>query len=257
MTSDLINAIRFYEGDVSDLPEDLFWQDEKAYVTWNALFFDGIETELARASENRYLNPAIISHPQRILQITCDLLSGMKKSTQPFHVRRVERFIDYHKFKEAGQFTSLISTSKNGFLNAYTDKKDLVLLEVDVKPGVHTLDFEKVLNTYQKADESEILIAPYCTITCQNLTLPESLMTIKDRNGNGVKVYARVIVEPSNIKREEAQQSMSESIIDASVRCYEAWNAKREAQQEDVENYLLYKKWFQQAVKQFLLEQRD
>ena len=48
------DVIRFYEGDVKG--NDQFYADAKAYVTWNALLFPGMESEKARSEENRYFS---------------------------------------------------------------------------------------------------------------------------------------------------------------------------------------------------------
>ena len=54
---DELRALRWYEGDVTG--NDPLWADSKAYVTLNAIFFDGIENEMIKAKENKHLNPAV------------------------------------------------------------------------------------------------------------------------------------------------------------------------------------------------------
>ena len=46
MTEEMLQAIRYYEGDVSG--NDPFWGDPKAYCTINSLLFSGVENEIAR-----------------------------------------------------------------------------------------------------------------------------------------------------------------------------------------------------------------
>mgnify|MGYP006988892371 CR=1 FL=1 len=59
-----LQALRFYEGDVGSF-EDPFLKDPKAYVTWNALFFDKTTSEAARSAEGRFLNPELLKQLDR------------------------------------------------------------------------------------------------------------------------------------------------------------------------------------------------
>ena len=61
---DELRALRWYEGDVTG--NDPLWADSKAYVTLNAIFFDGIENEMIKAKENKHLNPALLSRWQEV-----------------------------------------------------------------------------------------------------------------------------------------------------------------------------------------------
>ena len=65
MVMDELRALRWYEGDVTG--NDPLWADSKAYVTLNAIFFDGIENEMIKAKENKHLNPALLSRWQELL----------------------------------------------------------------------------------------------------------------------------------------------------------------------------------------------
>ena len=144
----LEDVICFYEGDVEG--NDPFYSDEKAYVTWNSLLFPEIDTEVARCEEGRRLNPFFLDDPSRIINLTVSLYRGMKKTEEDIHVYRVERLVDYQVFKREGKFCSFISTSTSGFLKAYQDKKDLVLMEILIPKGTKVLDFFRCIDEIQK-----------------------------------------------------------------------------------------------------------
>jgi hypothetical protein len=110
------NALRYYIGDVSG--SDRFYGDAKAYVVINSLFFPEITTERARASEGKYLNPAVIEDTGRLLEFFSGLFSAFRKCAagETINTFRVERFLDYSLCKEYGHTLSLTSTSKAGFL---------------------------------------------------------------------------------------------------------------------------------------------
>ena len=71
-----LTALRYYVGEASARPE--LPQDPKAYNTLNALFFDGISTERARASEGRPLNGELLLFPEALISLGRDLLQALE-----------------------------------------------------------------------------------------------------------------------------------------------------------------------------------
>lgn len=245
-------ALCFYEGDVEQTG-DPFFSDAKAYVTWNALLFDGMETEYARIREGRRLNPAFLCDPERVIALSLDLIrsfSHMPKRQEEMITYRVERLIDYRAFCSAGRMTSFISTSCSGFLNSYRDKEDLVLMIVHISPEIPCGDLGYMLEEYRKAEETEILLAPYLIINSVEKEISDSLKTITDRNGNPPAVVCDIYPEYSPLKKEAHPEWLTSEYISASVSVYEALNAGRQPEENIIRMYLKFK----QALQAELLE---
>ena len=240
------DALRFYEGDIDKTEaEDRFYGDAKAYVTWNALLFEGMETEEARTEENRVLNEAFLEDPDRVIHLSNLILSSMT-SHSDVDVFRVERLADYQMFMKTGILQSFISTSKNGFLGSYEDKNDLVLMKMHIPSGVPYADMAELLQSYAKAEEAEILLPPYLTIHAEKLEMTEDIMCIRDRYGKPPAVYCQTEVE-NNIPAAEYVK-MDAEIIDASKRVYHLLNAHENSNTADVQKYLQYKEYIRYGV---------
>lgn len=252
-----LNVIKFYEGDVGNT-EDPLLSDAKAYVTWNALFFSDAETEKARASENRRLNPAFITQTDRIIEMSRILLSCMAKTEKNIMVYRVERIADYHCFLKQKRLESFISTSTAGFLNAYQDKAGLVLMNICIPQGTPCIDFSKVLDSYAKKEEREILLPPYLSVETRDLTMNEEILKIRDRNDLPPEVYCECRIGKYR-KHALEEVTLTKDIIDASLRYYDALNQHVPYRKEDEDRYLLYKRYFQNNIQEWMdeYEQND
>lgn len=247
---DPLRDLKFYSGDVRDEdPCDPLFSDSKAYVTLNALLFDGIETEQARVKEGRRLNPSMIVRYEDTAGAMQGILSCMKPCEQETVVYRVERLVDFHLFCRAGTMTSFISCSDGGFLNSYTDKADLVFLEIHVKPGVLCIHLEDVLEDYLKKDEHELLIGPYCPIQVRQIPVPEEYGRIQDRNGNPVRIYAQVEVFPASADTADHPVKLNQKIIESACRVIMQLNREETVHAEDLQSYLSFKKQFQYMLK--------
>ncbi len=238
------DVIRFYEGDVRG--NDVFWSDAKAYVTWNALLFPDCSTEQARSEENRVLNTAFLDRLDIVEELSCSLFWAMEKSKEEMHVYRVERYADYKVFQQYGKLESFISTSTAGFLNAYQDKKDLVLMEITIPKGTYCANFSKLLKQYKKNDEKEILLPPYLCFTSYEKQMDERIRKIQDRDGHAPVVYCEIQVkQPSYVLQE---MEFVQDWIMAGKRCYMAWNQKKIPQEKDMEAYCQLKHWLQYRI---------
>lgn len=235
------HALRYYEGILDWNDTDPFFQDAKAYVTFNSLFFDGIETETARSQEGRRLNPLLACDHQKVLSFTEDLYrSCLKYSHDTIHVYRVERLVDYRMFCAAGMFTSFISTSRNGFLSSYEDKYDLVLMDIVIDADVPCVDLVDVLDHNEKEEEAEVLIAPYAAIEIQEECLPQELALIKDGQGKKPAVYCHVRVHKGkpHILREEPFTKGDRASVNA---VYDSLNMHALPEEVDAYLYNAYK----------------
>ena len=240
------DVIRFYEGDVKG--NDPFYADAKAYVTWNALLFPGMESEKARSEENRYFNPAFFDHIPEVIDMSVQLIKCMSKASDDLHVYRVERFVDYACFMKEKRISSFLSTSTAGFLNAYQDKKQLVLMDITIPKGCLCADFSMLLNAYKKREEKEILLPPYLSFDCHVLEQPLEIQKITDGEGNPVKIYCHMDMKGFDFPALNVCESVSEAHIQASKRVYAALNQKRVCEKEDIEKYLALKKWIQKEI---------
>lgn len=237
-----IHALRYYEGIIDEKDTDVFWQDIKAYVTFNSLFFTGLETEIARSTEQRRLNTAIALERQQLLPFVTALFSACTKYRHGLlHVYRVERLVDYRKFCECGQVTSFLSTSRNGFLKSYEDKFGLVLMDMEIAPETLCVDLVEMIPGKKKEEECEVLIAPYSTMQVKELPLPQELAWITDGNGNSAAVYCHVKVKKGKIQEQSSHLLFTKEEEDAVKNVYTALNMHAVPSKKDTDRYLRYK----------------
>ncbi|MBR3358470.1 MAG: hypothetical protein IKG46_11700 [Solobacterium sp.] len=243
-----ILALRCYEGDVGSAG-DPFWSDPKMYVTWNAILFDGIVTEQARTAEKRRLNPSFLEDDERFLDLNRALIDALRRMPKNGIRRayRVERLADYRVMKEQGSLPSFISTSTGGFLNSYTDKKQLVLMEFEIMPETIYGELGVLLDSYAKQEEAEILLAPYQTVTIEEKPLPSHLAGIRDACGDEPAVYCHV--RTGTVIR-SGLNSVPEKVYDkeACRHVFAALNAERQPDSQDVQEYLAWKRYIQAQV---------
>ena len=245
MNEKQLNAIRYYEGDVSG--QDPFWSDPKAYVTLNSLFFDGIEAERRRAREKKYLNPEIISDPVRLFTLLKDLLSAFQSSKKDRITYRVERYDDYLEMKEKEKTVSFTSTSLDGFLKEYGDRIGIALMVFHIPVEAPVLAFGEVLKEgYLKVQENEILLPPGLSLQLKEVPLDEEDLEIKDALGNPPIVKCEAYVKEKDAYR---NNDLSSPVCDlkgpeSGKRVYEALNEGREPDPLDIDIYTKWKKEF-------------
>lgn len=235
--------LKFYSGDVrNEDPEDEIYSDPKAYVTLNALLFPGVLTEKARVKEGRKLNPAFLKDIGKTVSIIQNISSTMKPLQNDVTVYRVERLADYEVFRTLSYMPSFISCSDNGFLSSYTDKYDLVFMEVHVHEGTMCVHLEDMLEDYMKRDEHELLLAPYCVVECTEVPVPEKYRDIRDGRGNPVRVYVHVDVYPAVPLQIETGETADEETVNACVHLYECLNTGKPCCDSDVMAYMKFKR---------------
>lgn len=253
LTREEIHALQYYQGILDPKDSDPFWSNPKAYVTFNSLFFQGIETEQARVNEGRPLDTAIASQKDTVLEMTEDMIHACTKYDHDcIHVWRVERLVDYQQFVSEGMLTSFLSTSRNGFLSSYEDKYDLVLMDIVIDKEALCIDLVSMLSANEKKAEGEVLIAPYQSITVEELPCPSRLHAVKDGRGNPPAVYCRVHVYAEKTQPISAQSSVID--ISAVSRLYDRMNMHATPSQTDIDAYLEYKKYIRQQTMKMLDE---
>lgn len=256
MNLQMEHALRFYIGDSSwwrgKETEAAFWQDKKAYLTINSLFFKGISNEQARARENKFLNPVFLEDTERLLSVCENLIIAMWRGgeSEPLqHAYRVERISGFEDMKSAKQTISPTSTSKNGFLADFRNKKGLVLLEFIIEPGAPRADMGKLLPSYCKKEEAEILLAPWLPLEfCQRPLSSEEQM-IHDYDGKKPVMACQLTVKKPVSIEHGKPGVMKQSGIDAGIRIFKALSEQKTLNQEDVDEYSLWKEAFQEQLK--------
>ena len=250
------HALRFYIGDSSwwqgEETEASFWQDKKAFLTLNSLFYKGISNEQARAMERKFLNSVFLEDTERLLNVCENLINAMWQGDESESIQyayRIERMSGFEDMKLAGQTISPTSTSKNGFLAEYRDKKGLVLLEFIIEPGVPCVDICKVLPSYNKREEAEILLAPWIPLEFHQRPLNSEEQMIRDYDGQPPVMACRIIAKkPVAIEYKEPKE-MKRSGIDAGKRIFKALSEQKIPNQKDVNEYSLWKEAFQEQLK--------
>lgn len=267
-----IRALRFYQGDIDKKDmNDPFRGDAKAYVTLNSLLFPagaGLAAEMARAAEGRRLNPVFIEESGRTIELLRTLRGLMKPEcgngpdaweecgiTETF---RVERLAEYRCIKDSGMLPSFISTSLEGFLPAYRDKKDLVLMNFHIRPGVPRADLGKLLaGNYAKKEEAEVLLAPYLPVRLRERSLIPAETTVCDCLGRPPVIACDIwpgnaVLRDAGISRmprQKADDILGNAAYPAAgIRVYEALNSGSMPEAGDKEKYLEFKSALQCRV---------
>lgn len=248
---DLQNAVRFYEGDVSFSDDPLF-RDPKAYITLNAVFFPGIGNETVKHTEQKLLNPLFFLRWQEIFGkngITDCLFHVMKDNLldRKKTVWRVERLADFSEIMQKKQTIAFTSTSSCGFLPAYGDKQGIVLIEFHLPENTPVINLAEYLLEYAKADESEILLPPYLSLSAEKVFLSESEKRITDRNGNPPDAKYIISTHGLSFPREEKVSITDKTVLKAAEFCIQM-NRYGTAENEAVQAYLLMKEFLRNAV---------
>ena len=245
LTEKQLLAVKYYEGDVHG--KDPFWGDPKAYVTINSLFFDGIGTEQRRAAEKKYLNPAVIEDPERLMDLCKDLLSAFHTPDlcRSRNTYRVERYADYLEMKKHGCTVSFTSTSTGGFLRSYGDRIGIALIEFEIPAGMPCFPFAEMLQEeYKKTEEQEILLPPGLALDIREIEPNEEDKQIRDAEGNSplVKAHIRITGYVQDSGSADETKIPDKESIQAGIRVYQALNAGTEPAAEDAEKYISWKK---------------
>lgn len=183
-------ALRFYEGDTQwetpMFPKE-YWDDPKMYNSLNCLLSPNPEDGYNRVKEGKLLNPEIV----RYMRQTLDICKGLYKCTvqnptpdSGYHTYRVDRVSSIEEVMSRHATVTFTSTSKNGFLEEYTDKIDIGLMEFTIPKGIPVIDLGAVLTSYLKSHEAEVLLMPFITLDIQKRELTDAELKIRDQNGN-------------------------------------------------------------------------
>ncbi|MBR5371854.1 MAG: hypothetical protein IK130_06540 [Oscillospiraceae bacterium] len=245
-------AVQFYEGDVrQEQSGDPFWGDPRAYCTLNALLFSGLRTERTRIKEGKQMNSAMLSDLPRLLELYGALFSAAKKGAQ-YHISagyRVERAADFAVCREAGETLAFTSTCMSGFLPAYGDKHDIVLLTYRIPSHTPLVIFSQLLTSYLKSNEDELLLPPYLHFRCTERPLSEDDRNITDMNGNPpLGAFVLDILLQKQIPGTDAPEMLSAEQAEAGIRLFSQLNAgypDDALHADDVTAYLAFKESLQ------------
>ncbi len=168
ITTEELNAIKFYLGDSKTVEDKIYLGGEKAYVTINALLNLGTRNEKDKAKEGKIVELYNVGHLKSYLSLINLIFSASVKykdnytedNTGSLTSYRVDRYSSLKHFLNSGSIEGFFSTCKSGLLPEYANSKiDIALLQVDRDSSVPFIDFEKLLKDhYAKPEEAEILI---------------------------------------------------------------------------------------------------
>ena len=254
LTPDEMRAVKFYEGDIPACDrDDPFWGDARAYVTLNALLYDDLATEYTRVREGKTLNPEMLRDLPRLRNLYAALFSAARKGVQSRSRTgyRVERAADFAVCLQKGMTCAFTSMSLDGFLTAYGDKQDIVLLVYQVPAGTPLMIFSELLDSYGKAGENEMLLPPFLRFDAQELPLNGAALTITDLNGAPPKAAYEITVRPTEKTAPVSDDPALPEVYPAVCRLYGQIGAllpETELDPDDRAAYLQCK----QAIRQYI-----
>ena len=236
-----IDALRYYVGEPNAYRDYGLPSDPKAYNTLNALFFPGISTERARAKEGKQLNPDFLNLPYAIVAFFLDLLQALIIGGQgepEAVVYRVDREADVAENLKEGCTISFTSTSETGFLQGYTDKNNLALMEIHLPAGCPRADMGKLLPGYTKPEEAETLLPPWMPLIFRRRPLSQEEKTIRDKNGKQ-PVSAWVVTADNAIARQTVLSCIPTPMIYPLSHCaiYDKLNSGEEPTHREIAEY--------------------
>ncbi len=234
-------AVRFYEGDVRGA-SDAFWGDAKAYVSLNALLFEGLRTERTRIAEGKRLNPALLADIPALLNVYRNLFAAARKgvAAEAALGYRVERADDFAVCRDAGMTLTFTSTSRSGFLPAYGDKRGIVLLTYHVPAGTPQIVFAEQLHDYLKNAEDELLLPPFLAMRLEKRRLTAADCRITDMEG--AQPLAAYDLYLTGKMQAGAVASPGIPPCDAGIRVWNALNAGAEPDAADVSSFREWKR---------------
>lgn len=234
ITQSEINALRCYTGDVDGNTE--FFPSPDAYLVINSLFFPGIVSESARASEKKHLPSEVLKNADILQKFFSCLFSLFRKSSAGNIITsyRVERFSDYMFCKECGKTVSFTSTSLNGFLGRYSDRNGIALMKFTISKGTPCVNVAEILPHYMKSDEAEILLPPSLEVSINEIPLTPEQLDITDFSGNSPLVSCNVITSE---KFSAPCFDFSQDGLIAGQRVLESLNKGVSPKSEDIRKY--------------------
>lgn len=143
---------------------------EYAYGLINAVFFDGIETELTRiVDDKKEISAGMIEYSDEMMEMILALYSAMYKygKTMDENVKtyRIERKESADKMLQRGELISNTSTALYGYDKISFGKKEMQFMEIYIEKYTPCVDFRNVLGRdYTLSTESEVLIMPGCKV---------------------------------------------------------------------------------------------
>ncbi|MBE6875828.1 MAG: hypothetical protein E7496_03755 [Ruminococcus sp.] len=249
-TADEIRAVRYYIGDIRNLPGDGFWNDPKAYCLLNALFFPGITAESSRIAEGKILNTELLADIPRLTALLNNLFSVFRKSSAERNYRtfRVERFCDYELMQKAGKTISFTSTSCAGFLEAYQDRSGIALLKFEIPAHTPCIVMQDFFQSYAKPEEAELLLPPYLKLHFERLSFSAQEQQILDADGKPPLCSCKVRVQPSFVPADISCSAVPESGNLAGIRVIQALQHHQKPDEQDIAFYTLWKQNFLQQI---------
>lgn len=240
-----IQALKYYARETDEyygMPKD-----SDAYNTLNALLYDDVESEKARAKEGKRLNPAFLDMRPGVISALCaDLITACMlggKGAPAETLFRVARRSDVETMMREGRTLSFTSTSKNGFLDSYVDKDGLVLLEIHLPENAPRAELAALLPDYSKPKEAEVLLPPWLTANFETCALSEAESQIRDCTGCAPLAKYRVYIGDSIVPPEFGKDTPIEiPPAEPGKRVLAALMSGNAPEPKDVETYLLWKK---------------
>lgn len=268
-----VRSLKFYQGDknIYDVKENLeeFYKTPKAYMTLNALMYDGIDNEEIRImQEGHQLSPQLFYNIDEILKVYENIFSIMNKSLCQRKEQEVSRMFTYRmerlqafELLKKGHTISFTSTSKkeNMGIDYFRRKDGLLILQFQVPSDMPYIDMNEVLgdkNTF--FEQHEVLLPPFVKMSMRPRKLTPEEEKYRDINNHPpigkyeVTFQNHFLNRVSNCKDEHILRTylMDESNIYNAFEVIDNMNKRRSVNDFQKEIYVKWKKYFQELVRE-------
>lgn len=273
-TEEEIRSVRFYQGTLCDIEPkselDAFYVTPKAYMTLNALMYDGIENELTRISKEKHqLSPELFKHMEEVIKVYCDILSVMKKTLELkkqgeeyLFTYRAEREQALEELKK-GHLVSFSSTSKCKEIDDYFSRKyGLIILKFKIPSDVPWVDVNQVVTQSRYNRQEEILLPPFLRIHINPEELTLSERKYRDIMGNLPVGKYEVVVESrfggceanANHEWKYREAVLEVQAIKNAIYVVNNMNLGKKVNELEIANYVQWKEKFQKLIKVYCMK---
>lgn len=214
ITSQELNSLRFYQGDIShyDISTEkeerkyssTFYQTKGAYHILNLLLYPGMENEITRICREKKKIPVhLLEDLDELISIYRDMFIAMCKYQHmhrgegSIHAFRKDRMQSMAMVRNHSTYAFTSCSLKDGIDEYFMKKAGILLLEYNIPDSIPYIVMNDVLNDNAFHDQKEVLLPPFVAFTEFPMEFTEKEMAYKDVNDEPPKV--KYLLTPTHL----------------------------------------------------------